>query len=614
MPGGYMGKILWVDLTSGKIEVEEPEDALYRDFIGGYGIGSRLLYSRQKAGVDPFGPESIFGILTGPLTGTPAVSGTRYATVGKSPLTGGWGDANSGGHFGPYFKFSGFDGVFFTGISEKPVYLLLDNGKAELKDAAAFWGKDTYYTEDTLRAEYGKNTEVACIGPSGEKISRVACLITRHGDAAARSGLGGIMGSKKVKAVVARGDMNVPLADPEAAERVRKEHIAAFKDRFAGMNVYGTSGHGDTSAMSGDTPIKNWGGIGALELPDVSGLHRDKMIANLDRRTGCWHCPSACKGYLKAGTEYLYPAGTKRLEYETIGAFGANCLNTNAESIAMAGHLCNAYGMDTISAGSIIAFAMELYEHGIITKNDTDGIDLKWGDPDALVAMTEKLVKREGIGDILAEGVKIAAEKIGGGAEQYAVHAGGHELGMHDPKLFGHPLQFPRHPTATVYKMDSTPGRHTGAFGPDGFERHLNNSMGTCLFVYLSPLPSDLFCSSPFAAPMMKAVTGWDRSYEELIKAGERIANMRHVFTLREAGNPKERFIHGRVTGNPPQTDGPLAGVTCPEEEETIWNLGALDWDRITTKPSRKKLLELGLDDVIDDLWEPLRLPGFGAG
>jgi aldehyde:ferredoxin oxidoreductase len=420
------------------------------------------------------------------------------------------------------------------------------------------------------------------------------------------------MGSKKLKAVVARGDLKVPMADSEAANRIRNEHMEAFKARFSGMNVYGTSGHGDTSAMSGDTPIKNWGGIGVLELLDVTGLHKDKMIANLDHRTGCWQCPSACKGILKDGVRYPYPAGIKRVEYETIGAFGANCKNTNAEAIAMANHLCNSYGMDTISAGTIIAFAMELYEHGIITKKDTDGIDLKWGDPDALIAMTEKLVKREGIGDILAEGVKIAAEKIGKGAGEYAVHIGGQELGMHDPKLKGHPFQYPRHPTAAVYKMDATPGRHTGAFGPDGFERHVNNSLGTCLFTFLSPIPTNPTVGLPFAASMMKAVTGWDRSLSDLLKAGERIAVMRHVFTLREGINPLERFVHNRIIGRPPQKEGPLAGVSLDVEAETLWTLGALDWDRVTTKPSRKKLLELGLDDVAKELWPQQETPRFG--
>lgn len=604
MAGGYTGKLLFVDLSTGKLQEETPDEKLYRDFIGGYGVGARVIYDRQKPGVDPLGPDNILGFISGPLTGTPAIGGTRYAVVGKSPLTNGWGDANSGGYFGPHLKFAGYDGVFFSGISDKPVYLLLDNGKAELKDASSLWGKTTYETEDLLEKEYGSTAKIAGIGPSGEKMSRVACIMTSKGDAAGRSGLGGVMGSKKLKAVVARGNLKIPMHDEDEANRLRKEHLDILKDRFlSGFGVYGTSGHGDMSAMSGDTPIRNWGGIGVIELPDVTGLNKDKMIANLDYRKGCWKCPAVCKGVLKAGTEYPYPAGSHRCEYETIGAFGANCLVTNAEAIAMANHLCNSNGMDTISAGTIIAFAMELYEHGIITKQDTGGIDLKWGDPDALVAMTEKLVIREGLGDILADGVKIAAEKIGKGAEEYAVHAGGQEIGMHDPKLTGSPYQYPRHPTATVYKMDATPGRHTGAFGPDGFERNLNNSLGTCLFVFLSPVPGEPTVGLPYAASMMKAVTGWDRTLEELLEAGERIANMRHAFTLREGINPLERFVHNRVLGRPPQKEGPLAGVTVDEEIETAWNLGQLDWDRKTSIPSKKKLLQLGLDDVAKDFW-----------
>jgi aldehyde:ferredoxin oxidoreductase len=222
MVGGYMGKLLFINLSGGTIIEEIPDESLYRDFIGGYGLGSRILYNRQKAGADPLGPENMLGILSGPLTGTPALGGTRYTVVGKSPLTGGWGDANSGGHFGPHLKFSGYDGVFFTGISDKPVYLLLDNGKAALKDAGHLWGKTTYDTEETLKKEYGTDAEVACIGPAGENLVRVACIINRKGDAAARSGLGAVMGSKKLKAVVARGDQKVPMFDIARAEALKK--------------------------------------------------------------------------------------------------------------------------------------------------------------------------------------------------------------------------------------------------------------------------------------------------------------------------------------------------------------------------------------------------------
>jgi aldehyde:ferredoxin oxidoreductase len=252
----------------------------------------------------------------------------------------------------------------------------------------------------------------------------------------------------------------------------------------------------------------------------------------------------------------------------------------------MANYICNAYGMDTISAGSIISFAMECYENGIITKADTDGIELNWGNHRALVAMVEKMVKREGFGDVLADGVKLAAERIGKGAEKVAGH------------------QFAGMPSAAMYWMNSTPGRHTQAFGRPSFITHLNNAMGTCMIIFLWPA-----ARGPYWQRMMAAVTGLDRSTEELLRAGERIGCMRHVFNLREGLNPLEHYIHPRIYGEPPQTDGPLAGVTMDIKEEACWHLGALDWDRVTTVPSRDKLLELGLDDIAEELWPPEKMP-----
>ena len=231
MSGGYMGKILFVDLSTGAIKEEALEEKMCRDFIGGYGIGARILYSRQKAGVDPLGPENTLGLISGPLQVLWYPLEHAIPWLAKSPLTGGWGDANSGGEFGPYLKFAGFDAVFFTGISPKPVYLLIDNGNAQLKDAGHLWGKDTYETEDTLMAEYGKQSRVACIGPAGEKLSLIAGIMTDHGSAAGRSGLGAVMGSKKLKAVVARGTMEVPIADKAAAENIRMEQIKAWRTR-----------------------------------------------------------------------------------------------------------------------------------------------------------------------------------------------------------------------------------------------------------------------------------------------------------------------------------------------------------------------------------------------
>jgi len=628
MAGGYMGKILFVNLSTGEIREETPEENLYHDFVGGYGIGARILYNRQKAGIDPMGPENILGFVTGPLTGTPASMGCRYTAVAKSPLTGGWGpltgtpasmgcrytavakspltggwgDANAGGNFGPHLKFAGYDAVFFNGMADKPVYLFIDNGKAELRDANHLWGKDTYETEDTLQAGLGKGTETVCIGPSGEKLSLISCIISSRGAAAGRSGLGAVMGSKKLKAVAVRGNQEVPIADSAAVDRVRQEHIAALRAAKMGgasffdlWHKYGTSMMTDRSAHSGDTPVKNWGGVGIVDFPDVSGLSGDAAIANLERRAGCWHCPLRCEGRLKEGTgEYRYPAGVRRVEYETQASFGTMCLNNNTESINMANHICNTYGLDTISAGCAIAFAIECYENGLITRADTDGIELTWGNHQAIVAMTEKMARREGLGDILADGVMVAARKIGKGARKYAVHIGGQELGMHDPKL----VQNPGQPSAARYQVDATPGRHTQGFGPSGFQGHLLNTAGICMFGYFI-MPN----TGQYIAEFMSSVTGWERSIEELLKAGERIANMRHVFNLREGINPLQLKVNPRITGHPPQKKGPLAGVKADIEAQVYWNLGALDWDRVTTKPSQSKLQELGLDDIAQELW-----------
>lgn len=608
MVNGYAGKILFVNLTTGEMKEETPDEQLYRDYLGGYGLGAKILYDRQKPGADPLGPDNILGLVTGPLTGTPAVSGARFVAVAKSPLTGGWGDANSGGYFGPYMKFAGYDAVFFEGVSDKPVYLLLDNGRAELKDAAHLWGKDCYETEDLLKAEYGNDCHAACIGPAGEAQSLISCIITKRGAAAGRSGLGAVMGSKRLKAVAVRGNKEVPLADRDRMNELRKQQTQVVvlnppPGPMAEMNKlmpkYGTTSMTDKNAHSGDTPVKNWGGVGVRDLPDVKGLSRDAAIHNKKGSAACWRCPIACQHSLYAGEgEYKYPEDTRRVEYETQASFGTLCLNTDTESINMCNHLCNSYGIDTISGGCVIAFAIECYENGLITKEDTDGIELTWGNHRAIVAMTEKLCRREGFGAVLADGVRVAAEKIGKGAEQYAVHIGGQELGMHDPK-FG---QYPGNMSSARYHMDATPGRHTQGFGPGSFGSHVHNALGLCLFSGFGGEPG----GPNYNLENLKAAIGWDLTQEELNRTGERIMTIRHLFNIREGINPAVDWqAHPRVTGNPPQTEGPLAGVSTDHLEQVYWGMGALGWDRQTAKPSKAKLIELGLTDIAEELWPP---------
>ncbi len=601
MARGYMGKLLFVDLSTGEIKEESPDESLYHDYIGGYGIGSRILYDRMKAGVDPLGPKNMMGFLTGPFTGTNATFAGRYCIVAKSPITNGWGDGNGGGNFAPVQKFAGYDGVFVTGESKKPVYLLLDNGMAKIEDARHLWGKDCFKTEEILKQTHGKNSESLCIGPPGERKSRLACIVTKRGAVAGRCGFGAVMGSKKLKALAVRGNMEVPVFDPDAVKQLRKEHIAMMKnatdsmETFEGFHKYGTSRVAEIFAHSGNTPVKNWSGVGVIDLPDPSGLSGNAAIANLEKRSGCWHCPIRCEGLLKEGKEYKYPAGTRRVEYETQGSFGTMCLNTNTESLNMINHLCNCYGIDTIAAGCTMAFAIECYENGLITKEDTNGIELTWGNHQAIVAMTEKMVKGEGLGAILVHGSKFASEKIGKGAEELTVHFGGAEIGMHDPRCYNHPGTT----AAARYQMDATPGHHTQMnFGTTSFQMHLINTTGCCMFIELVGGNAMKYITG-----FMKAVTGWDRGEEELFKAAERVVNMRHVFNLREGINPLEYKVPPRIIGRPPQTEGPLIGVTVDIEEQISRGLDSLDWDRTTTKPSKQKLLALGLDDVADDLW-----------
>ena len=617
MARGYMGKVLFVDLSKNELKDEALDEKLCRQFIGGYGIGARILFSRQKAGVDPLGPDNTLGFLTGPFTGTPALSGTKHTIVGKSPLTGGWGDANSGGYFSAFLKFAGYDAVFFTGISAKPVYLFINNGKAELRDAAHIWGKDTRQTEEILKSELGKDVEVACIGPSGEKLSHIAAVLSKN-RTAARSGLGAVMGSKKLKAVAVKGKMKVPLANEEKTKELRKKWQAELGGHIVWLKPFGTSFLVDVGVQSGDSPVKNWTGVGVIDFPDFQPLAKEAVMERTDRKFACYMCPIGCGGYMKAGTgEYKYAAGARRPEYETTAMFGTNCLNNNLESIIKAGDICDRYGLDTISAGAAIALAIEGYEKGLITKSDTDGIEMTWGNHKSIVAMTEKLAKREGFGDVLADGVKAAAERIGRGADQYAIHVGGQELPAHDPK---HAFNF-----ATSYRLDPTPGRHfvgselsdapghpagllpkfdLKSFSGRGGARRIGSNFhqvvvctGMCLFVYWA------FPNVDPIAEFMRAVTGWEVTDDELLQTGERISNLRQAFNIREGLNPLEFKVSDRVLGRPPLKEGPVAGVTVDEDTMIREYLTAMDWDFKTAKPSKKKLLELGLEDVAQELW-----------
>ncbi|MGE5620498.1 MAG: aldehyde ferredoxin oxidoreductase family protein [Sphingomonadaceae bacterium] len=616
MAGGYAGKILDVDLASGSVREEALDEGLLRGFLGGYGVGARLLYDRMPAGVDPLGPENLLGFFTGPLTGTPAIEGNRFTVVCKSPLTLTWGDANCGGTFGPHLKLAGFDAILFSGISDRPVYLLLEDGRAELRDASDLWGHDTNETEDLLKARHGREAHVASIGPSGEKLALIAAIINDYGRAAGRSGVGAVMGSKRLKAVVAKGKRPIPLANPDKARALRAFYMKQHGGAYDFFSKTGTPGALGESAMSGDSPVRNWAGAGPVDLPSAATkLDGDRLIATYQvRKYGCWRCTMACGGYQEVRHSGPYQGVSgHQSEYETGAMFGINLLNDSYASTIKANDICNRYGLDTISAGAVIAWAMEAFEKGILTTADTDGIELTWGNDAAILATLEKLARREGFGDLLAQGVWRASQQVGNGSEQFAIHIHGQELPAHDPRF--------QPGFATTYLMDATPGRHTQGgeqsrpyrsnLGPrvDKYQyggkgeihakaanlMHVVNAAGVCQFAAFS-------YPWQFIPDFLEAVTGWPYPVEECLTVGERIANVRHAFNLREGLNPLEYQVPGRMIGDPPLEAGNVRGVSVGLATQVREFCEAMGWDTRTARPNAQRLEELGLGDICRDL------------
>ena len=424
MPGGYTGRSCFVDLTSGEIQIEQLADTRARNYIGGQGLGALTLFERQPKGVDPLGPENILGFTTGPLTGTKTPTGGRYMAVCKSPLTGGWGDANSGGYFGSELKAAGLDAVYVSGRSVKPVYLLIQNGKVELRNASRLWGQDTISTEEALHRETAeKRLRVASIGPASERLSLISGISNDGGRFAARSGVGAVMGSKQLKAVAVRGSDRVAVANADLLDSLRKKFIREIKEMPGFIQVLreqGTCGLTGALIAGGATPIKNWQCHGEQAFPGGERVSAPEGILKYQtRKFACANCPMACGADFDVSEGDWPLQDTHRPEYETLASFGSMCLNDNAESIIMCNELCNRSGLDTISAGATVAWAIECFENGLITKEDTDGLELTWGNAAAIVDVTRAMAENKGIGKILALGSKGAAEKLGGGQDAH---------------------------------------------------------------------------------------------------------------------------------------------------------------------------------------------------
>ncbi len=651
MAGGYMGKYCVIDLTKKKTETVELDDDFYRKYLSGYGLGAAVITERQKPGIDPLSPEAHFGFCSGLLTGAGVSFSGRFMTVGKSPLTGGWGDANSGGFLSREIKRTGYDAVFFTGIADKPIWVHITDETVEFNDATDLWGKDNVETNEQIKGTLAdKRAQVASIGVAGEKKSLISGITTDDGRIAARSGLGAVMGSKNLKAVSFRGKMKIPIADVDGTKAITKKFLSDYKkskgaDRLTvkimgflsklvartGFSApttaavvkeifskYGTPGLTVFSGMIGDTPIKNWAGVGYTDFTyeKLQNIGGDRVISNQKKKYACQNCPLGCGGIMDIKKGKF--AGTKghKPEYETWGAFGSMMLVDDYDAILEMNEMCNRAGIDSISAGATVTFAVECFEQGLINEETTGGLKLGWGRPIEAVKLTEMLINREGFGDVLADGVKVAAKKIGNGAEAYAVHAGGQELPMHDSRLdAGY---------AIAYQCEPTPGRHTisnymypGLFavkkqfphakklvkqGQDKMEKdvreytigtffmQLVNGCGLCEFgpmTGLLPLPD-----------YINAVTGWNMTPEEYFKIGERILSLRKAFNVREGLTPQDSALHERAVGTKPLTSGPLKGITVDiaNLQQGFFNL--VGWESTTGGPSAEKQKELGIDHL----------------
>jgi aldehyde:ferredoxin oxidoreductase len=618
IPSCYAGKVLFVDLTRATIQEEKVPEQIYREFIGGNGLGIRMLYEKMKPKTDPLGPDSMLGFVVGALTGTPVPGSGRHMIVAKSPLTGTWAESNSGGAFGPELKTAGYDALFFSGISSQPVYLLIKDGKAELRDASHLWGKDAYETEDMLHQEIGDDARVACIGPGGELMSLLSGIVSERGRIAARNGVGAVMGSKKLKAVVVRGgEQKIKAMDsPRFFETLRQFRALVENSDYAkGLAESGTGANISFLVAIGDAPLKNWQLSGLDALPDAANLDSGNMDKYKIQNYSCYGCAIQCGAIIQQQEgPYAIKDKMHRPEYQSIAALGGMLMNDNLEVVIKANDICNRYGIDTVSVGGTLAMAMECYEKGLITAKDTDGIELTWGNADAIIAMIEKIAKREGFGAVLADGTQKAAEKIGKDAYKYAVSIRGKSLPYHDPRMSAS--------LGTASIADANPAHHmdsqiTGMLddgasigsdpalstpkqdtGEDNTNKGLTYALGSALHQLLNAAGMcSLYTVStapPPLAELIAGATGWDFRWEEAVKAGRRILTLRQAFNAREDLTPDQFELPKRIMSTTKIDYNALRDAYFSE----------MGWDLKTGKPSRKVLTDLSLAELANDLGE----------
>jgi len=618
---GYTGKMLFVNLTTGELEDKYIPEQWYRDFIGGPALGARILYEYMPAKCDVFGEDSMVGFITGPFNGSNFFCGGRYTVVSKSPVYNGWNDANSGGNFGPALKAAGYDGVFVKGISPKPVYIFIDSGKAEIRDAQKYWGMTSNDFEKALAADLGCKYSASYIGPAGERLSPMACVLNDYSRAAGRGGTGAVIGSKKLKGVVCTGKLPIKIADKAGLNALTKSVAEFLKDHpmMANMRSAGSTGAFLPNLMSGDTCVKNYSvsleetgktvkDFERLGAPKISDEYKTESYS-------CVSCPMRCGAevQVKEG-KYKTDENSKvaRPEYESLGWFGPGIMNEDPEVVIACNHLCNEYGLDTISTGGTLGWVYECFNNGVLTKEELDGIEPYWGNGDAAVELTRKICNMEGCGKILAHGSQYAANHYGKGHE-YLFVASGMEIAAHDPRRAPGYIR--------TYQLDPSPGRHVKgglAKANDRMSRELrynyritgyHDVQETCVTEYINASGLCIFTARVFPGNSIyeayKYITGYEMSQRDLRFFGIRSFTMRHAFNLREGLRRKDFTITDRMAGRPPLKGGPTKGITLDEERlgDNFYN--AIGYYQDGTPYLDMLQITGGLECVINDLYPP---------
>ncbi|MBC7114492.1 MAG: aldehyde:ferredoxin oxidoreductase [Archaeoglobi archaeon] len=592
-------KILRVDLTSGSVKDEIIPEEICRKFVGGRGLAEKILWDELKPGIDPLSPENILIFMTGPLEGTRMPTSGRFHVVTKSPQTGGIGDSNCGGDFGPKLRAAGYDGVVVTGRAEKPVYIWIDNGKVEIRDASHLWGRGVWDTEDMIMEEIGdKKISIASIGPAGENKVMFAAIMNRKHRAAGRTGVGAVMGSKNLKAIAVRGDREPEVADEDKVREVSKKMIEILRKQDLtgqGLPTYGTASLVDVINEAGIFPTRNFQ-TGVFEGAEkINAETINKTI--LEKNIACWGCPIACGRKTKV-TAVPYQVDGEGPEYETDWSLGAMCGIDDLNAITYAHNLCDDLGMDPISLGSTIACAMELNERGLIPKEKLYGLELKFGNPQAIVELAWKTAYLDGFGKEIAMGAKRLAEKYG--APELAMHSKGLELPAYDPRgAKGHGLG---------YATSNRGGCHLRAYMispeilglPEPMDRFDTKGKAQAviefqnLFAMVDSMIVCKFVTFALGAPelteMLNAVTGWNFTVEEFMKTGERIYNLERMIINREGFSAKDDTLPKRLLEEP-MPEGPSKGHVVELEKMLPEYYELRGWkDGVVTEEKKKEL------------------------